>query len=334
MIASLSSPSSVSSPSKLPSPSPSTPKLPSPSSLSAQLTSHLHKSSSFRAGSRFPERSPSTFASSRSLMSLQHFLNKRSLLSYSNDSPDAFSVSSDSTDASKNAPFSITHGVTLAHATSYYNRDKSIVYTEANPVDMMLSASINSSVCRLGSPALASVSSKTASLPAIPEMDETPSESIRNSTLPHSQMLQGSHAEGFTLLQAILFLIQNQVVFTRGEGLDFFQLLEQHHILQPRASSPSNSPLVRYERRFRTTVYHIVEQNRLNLYPFPEISLFDDFCFESRTNYCYLHYVFKQLLKSSHAQVLLKALVFLYENYDFFNGDHRLQVRPSSSAHA
>lgn len=289
------------------------------------------------------------------------------------------------------------------HCTSYYNRDKSIVYTEANPVSMMISASINVSMHRmLATPPLPR-SNLIQPMPLITEFDgpnsscsdsdfdqdvptqrvsvpgpcdsvrlsvtqadavqscatqsntiqssTTQSNTIQSSTTQsvtiqseatlsdtiHSSTTQKTttqsngppllnHSNGFTQLQAILFLLENQVVCTRGEGLDFLHLLQLHGMLQPGSTLRKPSCLVCYERRFRTTLYHVVAQQQLAHFAFPEVSLFNHAAFEAELNYCYLFFVFKRLLSSAHAQILQKALAFLYENYDFFNGAHRLQV--------
>lgn len=84
--------------------------------------------------------------------------------------------------------------------------------------------------------------------------------------------------------------------------------------------------LVSYDRRFRTTIYHIIPHNELALFEYPEISAYSHKLFEDHVNYVYLVYVLKGLLKSSHLQVLEKALTFIYYHVDFFNGSHRLLV--------
>lgn len=90
------------------------------------------------------------------------------------------------------------------------------------------------------------------------------------------------------------------------------------------------SHLVSYDRRFRTTIYHIIPRNQLALFEYPEISAYSHKLFEDHVNYVYLIYVLKGLLKSSHLQVLEKALTFIYYHVDFFNGSHRLLVKVSS----
>ena len=83
---------------------------------------------------------------------------------------------------------------------------------------------------------------------------------------------------------------------------------------------------VKYDRRFRTTIYRILHLNELRLFPYPEICLYNHKMFEAKINYVYLVYVLKGLMKMPHVQILEKVLVFIYYNEDFFNGEHRLMV--------
>ena len=88
--------------------------------------------------------------------------------------------------------------------------------------------------------------------------------------------------------------------------------------------------VVAYDRRFRTTIYHIIPQAKLSLYPYPEISPYSHSLFEDRVNYVYIIYVLKALIKSSHLQIIEKVLTFIYYHQDFFNGNHRKMVGVSS----
>ena len=83
---------------------------------------------------------------------------------------------------------------------------------------------------------------------------------------------------------------------------------------------------VKYDRRFRTTIYRILRLDELRLFPCPEISQYNHKMFEAKINYVYLIYVLKGLIKMPHVQILEKVLVFIYSNEDFFNGEHRLMV--------
>lgn len=81
-----------------------------------------------------------------------------------------------------------------------------------------------------------------------------------------------------------------------------------------------------YERRFRTTIYHVIALRDLRLFTYPEISLYNHSYFEDRINYVYFLYVLKGLIKMPHVQIIEKVLTFIYFNEDFFSGKHRLQV--------
>ena len=86
--------------------------------------------------------------------------------------------------------------------------------------------------------------------------------------------------------------------------------------------------LVLYERRFKTTVYHIIKLHDIHLFKYPEISQYNHGYFEDKINYVYFLYVLKGLIKMPHVQLIQKILSFIYYNEDFFNGKHRLQVSP------
>lgn len=119
---------------------------------------------------------------------------------------------------------------------------------------------------------------------------------------------------GFTQLQAIQFLLENNVITSRGEGLDFLSLLQSRRMLEP----------IKYERRFRTTLFHVIQPQQLQHFAYPEISPYNHGEFEDKLNYVYLIYALKQLIAMPHLQILQKVITFLYYNEDFFNGAHRL----------
>ena len=106
------------------------------------------------------------------------------------------------------------------------------------------------------------------------------------------------------------------MITSRGEGLDFLSLLQSRRMLEP----------IKYERRFRTTLFHVLQPQQLHPFAYPEISPYNHGEFEDKLNYVYLIYVLKQLITMPHLQILQKVITFLYYNEDFFNGAHRLLV--------
>ena len=107
------------------------------------------------------------------------------------------------------------------------------------------------------------------------------------------------------------------VISSRGEGLDFLSLLQSRRMLEA----------IKYERRFKTTLFHVLRAEQLRVFAYPEISPFNHAEFEDKLNYVYLVYALRQLIAMPHLQILQKVLTFLYYNEDFFNGAHRLLVR-------
>ena len=83
---------------------------------------------------------------------------------------------------------------------------------------------------------------------------------------------------------------------------------------------------VKYDRRFRTTLFRLTPLAELRLFAWPEVSRTNHMLFENQVNYVYLCYVLRELLRMPHVQILEKILTFVYLNEDFFNGDHRYQV--------
>lgn len=116
-----------------------------------------------------------------------------------------------------------------SHRISHYNSLQSLVYTEGSSIDMMYASSINHSLRiqrRLPSTVIQNGNNTQESLQKFsenPEMKEVNSK----------QLFLTKKVKGFTLLQGIYFLIENNVLFSRGEGLDFFHLLRSHHVLEP-----------------------------------------------------------------------------------------------------
>lgn len=116
-----------------------------------------------------------------------------------------------------------------SHRISHYNSLQSLVYTEGSSIDMMYASSINHSLRmqrRMPSTVVQKGDSTQESLQKFsenPEMKEVDSK----------QLFLTKKVKGFTLLQGIYFLIENNVLFSRGEGLDFFNLLRGHHVLEP-----------------------------------------------------------------------------------------------------
>lgn len=84
---------------------------------------------------------------------------------------------------------------------------------------------------------------------------------------------------------------------------------------------------IKYERRFKTTVFHVVRPSQLQAFSYPEISPYNHAEFEEKINYVYFVYALKGLIKMPHVQILQKVITFIYCNEDFFNGKHRLTVR-------
>lgn len=83
---------------------------------------------------------------------------------------------------------------------------------------------------------------------------------------------------------------------------------------------------VKYDRRFRTTIFRIVPLPEMRLFAYPEVSLYSHMLFESRINYVYFLYVLQGLIRMPHIQILEKVITFIYFNEDFFNGEHRLML--------
>ncbi len=83
---------------------------------------------------------------------------------------------------------------------------------------------------------------------------------------------------------------------------------------------------VKYDRRFRTTIFRIVPLAEMHLFAYPEVSRYNHMLFESRINYVYFLYVLQGLIRMPHIQILEKVITFIYFNEDFFNGEHRLMV--------
>ena len=71
------------------------------------------------------------------------------------------------------------------------------------------------------------------SLPSIHEHDELSPKQQESITIQNRNFLLNSKIEGFTLLQAIQFLLDHDIISTRGEGIDFLSILQDRRIIEP-----------------------------------------------------------------------------------------------------
>ena len=123
---------------------------------------------------------------------------------------------------------------------SHYNHDSSLLYTEGTSIDLLFSHSINQSLKqqklhRPLHPPTNSISPSTTHGKAANVQEKEKVEKVDEGTRSiklHQMNLLGKK-EGFTILQAIYFLIEVDLISSRGEGLNFLHLLEKHHILEP-----------------------------------------------------------------------------------------------------
>ena len=109
---------------------------------------------------------------------------------------------------------------------SHFNPSQSLMFMDGSSIDRLYSSSITLSLMqqrRNHLPPIQEASSRNATVPA----KLTPNVKQVNM----KQFMVGK--KGFTLLQAIHFLIENNLIFSRGEGFDFFYLLQCHHIFEP-----------------------------------------------------------------------------------------------------
>ena len=71
------------------------------------------------------------------------------------------------------------------------------------------------------------------SLPSIHEHDELSPKQQESITIQNRNFSLNSKIEGFTLLQAIQFLLDHDIISTRGEGIDFLSILQDRRIIEP-----------------------------------------------------------------------------------------------------
>ena len=71
------------------------------------------------------------------------------------------------------------------------------------------------------------------SLPSIHEHEEYSPKPQETVTIQNRNFLLNSKIEGFTLLQAIQFLLDHDIISTRGEGIDFLSILQDRRIIEP-----------------------------------------------------------------------------------------------------
>lgn len=76
---------------------------------------------------------------------------------------------------------------------------------------------------------------KTPSLEAdLPSLSSEMVElTAQKSTLQNTHRFMNGNIEGFTLLQAVQYLLDSDIITTRGEGLDFLAILQDRRIIEP-----------------------------------------------------------------------------------------------------
>ncbi|KAK8824201.1 hypothetical protein WA556_003525 [Blastocystis sp. ATCC 50177/Nand II] len=226
----------------------------------------------------------------------------------------------------------------ISHTDHYYNNNMTIIYTPHSTYDVLCEATHQS--CRKKDARSEGVSTEmegvstevitTVSTEGVEGVatEETTGVSIKETTDTSTEVTKvkeprwnlnyftNRNVEGFTLLQGVYYLIENNIVSSRGEGYAFLHMLQERRIIEP----------ILYDRQFRVTIYHITPLSQLRLFPFPEISPYNHMEFEAKSNYVYFLYVLKGLIRMPHLQILEKVITFVYMNEDFFNGEHRLML--------
>lgn len=157
----------------------------------------------------------------------------------------------------------------MSHTNHYYNNNLSFIYTATNAFDLLYETTIDSTI-RSKSVRLHTHSTKSNGSYGLHRMPsewmkkkdsedkdeltvikEIPT-SIAEETLPsiletevgvkadsteygvqNTSFFMSTKVEGFTILQAIQFLIDNDIITSRGEGLDFFSILQDRRIIEP-----------------------------------------------------------------------------------------------------
>ena len=134
-----------------------------------------------------------------------------------------------------------------SRSISHFNSSSSLVFTEGSSIDLLYSSSINQSLLvqhqehlpviqELATSTL-SDHSKQAKNPDTQEIKETqpdkPTQPVGTKEVSSRQLFHSGKVQGFTILQCVNFLIDNNILFSRGEGFDFFNLLVSHHLIEP-----------------------------------------------------------------------------------------------------
>ena len=134
-----------------------------------------------------------------------------------------------------------------SRSISHFNSSSSLVFTEGSSIDLLYSSSINQSLLvqhqehlpviqELATSTL-SDHSKQAENPDTQEIKETqpdkPTQPVGTKEVSSRQLFHSGKVQGFTILQCVNFLIDNNILFSRGEGFDFFNLLVSHHLIEP-----------------------------------------------------------------------------------------------------
>lgn len=159
----------------------------------------------------------------------------------------------------------------MSHTNHYYNNNLSFIYTATNAFDLLYETTIDSTIKsksvrphthstkssgsyglhRMPSEWMKKKDSEDKDKDTLDVITEVPS-TVVEETLPsiletevgvkadsteygvqNTSFFMSTKVEGFTILQAIQFLIDNDIITSRGEGLDFFAILQDRRIIEP-----------------------------------------------------------------------------------------------------
>ena len=162
----------------------------------------------------------------------------------------------------------------MSHSNHYYNNNLSIIYTSTNAYDLLYETTIDStiryksthnySLHRMPSRWMKRQESDTIET-TLNESDDVLESSLHKEntiekmewdsahlsseeidlteqkpTIQNTHRFMNGNIEGFTLLQAVQYLLDNDIITTRGEGLDFLAILQDRRIIEPCIETPLN----------------------------------------------------------------------------------------------
>lgn len=161
----------------------------------------------------------------------------------------------------------------MSHSNHYYNNNLSIIYASTNAFDLLYETTIDSTIkyksmhhpSASGSYSLHRLPSRWMKQSVEDELDPSLHESIeiepmewdevsasvspslasevtfceskeecrKSAVIQNNHRFMNGNIEGFTHLQAVQYLLDHDIISTRGEGLDFLSILQDRRIVEP-----------------------------------------------------------------------------------------------------